>query len=168
MIALDEEKDAAVIEAWYAEAKKATPANFAEFVRKLMNDYEHDYGTICHAVAAAALAAAHAVDRSPSGGITGFQAQMIFWQFFRKWGAFSGDDEGPVGLRFYKQMIYPQCREKFEKTMPVETKDRIVELAKAELAKTDARNMDPEVRKHMQEVADGFLPWGYTVKKDED
>lgn len=52
---------------------------------------EHDYGTICVAIGAIAAAAARAADRSPNGGITGFQAGAVFWEFTRAWGVFGKD-----------------------------------------------------------------------------
>jgi len=58
---------------WYEEARKMTVEQLPMFLKKLVEDYQHDYGTICHAVAAGALSAAHAVNHSPTGGITGFQ-----------------------------------------------------------------------------------------------
>ena len=66
---------------WYKEAGKVrTPEDLVTFIEHLLHDYNHDYGTICHAVAAAGVAACWTVDRDPrQGGITGFQASMITW-----------------------------------------------------------------------------------------
>src|SRR5690349_20327046 len=60
---------------WYvdAHAPEMTLETLPEFLRHLTEDYHHDYGTICHALAAGAIATAYAMDRSPQGGITGFQ-----------------------------------------------------------------------------------------------
>lgn len=55
-------------EEWYKEASEMTLENLPEFLRKLTEDYSHDYGTICHAISAAAAAAAWAVEKSPCGG----------------------------------------------------------------------------------------------------
>lgn len=49
---------------WYERAKSMKPEDFAEFFRELTEDYEHDYGTVCHAMAAVGLAAMRAFDRS--------------------------------------------------------------------------------------------------------
>lgn len=62
---------------WYEEAKKQTLNTLPAFVSNLVENYSHDYGTICHAITAAALGAANAVEESPEGGITGFQANCI-------------------------------------------------------------------------------------------
>ena len=62
---------------WMKRARDMTMADLPEFLRELTEDYDHDYGTICHAIAAAAVAAAWSVERTPQGGITGFQAGAI-------------------------------------------------------------------------------------------
>jgi hypothetical protein len=52
------EKDG-VHKEWYEQAKKIQgPSELTTFVAHLLNDYIHDYGTICHACAAAAIAGA--------------------------------------------------------------------------------------------------------------
>lgn len=42
---------------WYKKAKSMKPEDFPEFFRELTEDYIHDYGTVCHAMAAIGLAA---------------------------------------------------------------------------------------------------------------
>lgn len=64
-------EDDGIHNGWYEEAKQHTTKTLPVFIQHLTEDYRHDYGTICHAVAAAALAAAHAVDHAPCGGVTG-------------------------------------------------------------------------------------------------
>ena len=72
-------------EEWYKQAKEQTLETLPAFLNHLINDYGHDYGTICHAIAAGAIGAAYALERSPQGGITGFQAGCIMWCFIRHW-----------------------------------------------------------------------------------
>lgn len=38
-------------EIWFKEAEKQTLETLPEFIRHLLEDYGHDYGTICHALA---------------------------------------------------------------------------------------------------------------------
>ena len=54
-------------EKWFEEARKQTVDTLPEFVRHLVEDYEHDYGTICHAITAAGLAGMYAVENSQTG-----------------------------------------------------------------------------------------------------
>lgn len=96
---------------WYKEAKKQTVETLPEFVRHLTEDYSHDYGTICHAVAAAGIAAMCAVDNSPTGGITGFQAGCIMWQVIREWN-FQNNKTG-LKILDYDKLLYPQYKASF-------------------------------------------------------
>ena len=43
---------------WFAEAGKQTVETLPAFINHLMGDYEHDYGTVVHAISACAVAAA--------------------------------------------------------------------------------------------------------------
>lgn len=143
---------------WYVDAKSVTTETLPEFVRHLTEDFEHDYGTICHAVAACALAAAQAVNKSSQGGITGFQSGAIMWEFIQEWQHLR---DKPMRLIQYEDMLYPQYEDKFWTINP-ETWKHLQETAQKRLAEAD----DPvheDVRKHWQTVADGIVPFGYTV-----
>lgn len=157
------EKDG-VHEGWYVDAKKQTEATLPEFVRHLAHDFEHDYGTICHAVAAAALGAAHAIDHdAEQGGITGFQAGCIMWEFLRHW----LEEKGPLRLVRYEHMLYPQYAESFAKTITPDVWEFLQKEAKKLLAEPVRSSFAvPEVRDHWQSIADGRVPFGYVVKED--
>jgi hypothetical protein len=91
--AITEESSKELIESWFVEAKKcANVGELKDFVGRLITDYSHDYGTIIHAMTAAAIASIQTLQASPQGGITGFQASCLFWEFTKRWGVFS---EGP-------------------------------------------------------------------------
>jgi hypothetical protein len=70
-------------EGWKKKAYEVTTDTLPEFLKELSEHYRHDYGTICYALASAAVAAASAMDKSEQGGITGFQAGHVMWQFIR-------------------------------------------------------------------------------------
>ena len=70
---MPQEKQEALFEKWRQEAKECTPETVGEFIRKLVTDYCHDYGSIANALSVAALAGAWAVEHSKQGGLTGFQ-----------------------------------------------------------------------------------------------
>ena len=42
-------------EEWYKEAKSQTMETLSTFITGLVSNYEHDYGTICHAITASFL-----------------------------------------------------------------------------------------------------------------
>lgn len=160
MQAITEEMN--VHEEWYEIAKgdtMQTPDDLKDFVVKLTTEYEHDYGTICHAVAAAGSAAGTIVDRSPAGGITGFQASCIMWEFIKQWGSFPKDN--PLQLRDMGDLLYPQMEHKFTTISPsiwewVQKKARI-NLVES----TD--NAHPNVIGHWESIDNGVIPFGLIV-----
>lgn len=95
-----------VHEKWYEDAKNVTVESLPDFIKRLTEDYQHDYGTICHAIAAGAMAAIHAIDSSPQGGMTGFQAGCVMWQIVTK----MNYNSNKCGLRIidYDNYLYPQ------------------------------------------------------------
>lgn len=70
---------------WFEEAREQTTETLPKFINHVMNDYRHDYGTVCHAIAACSLAAAWAANKHGQGYITGFQASFVMWDFIKEW-----------------------------------------------------------------------------------
>jgi len=150
-----------VHEQWYKEAREMTIDKLTDFVKKLTENYDHDYGTICHAVAASSIAAACAVDHSPTGGITGFQASCIMWEFVRNWMSY----DTPLRLVKYEDMLYPQYEYRFQKTIHPDTAKWLKEQAVNKL-KEYGENASPNVVSHWKNVAEGNLPFGYNLSDD--
>lgn len=146
---------------WFVEAKTITAETLPAFIKKLTGDYNHDYGTIVHAIVAAAIAAANAVDKCPSGGITGFQASCVMWGFITQWMHY---EDTPLRLVNYEHMLYPQYEYDFEKTISPETWKWLQEKA-AELLRT--KGACDSVKVHWQSIVDGNIPFGYTVAEDK-
>ena len=155
------EKDKDVIESWVKETDKVTLDNLPAFLRHLTADYQHDYGTICHAVAISAVAAAKAVNRTDAGGITGFQAGAVFWEFYKRWLM----EDGPARLLKYNDMLYPQYAGNFAKTISPDTWAWLQEQAKKNLGNKQA-GAHGKVMAHWQSIADGKVPFGFKVKED--
>lgn len=148
-----------VHKAWYDEAKRMTPEALPAFVTKLTTEFHHDYGTICHAAAAAAVGAAWAIDKGPQGGITGFQAGAIMWEFISHWMSYEGK---PLGLLKYSDMLYPQNADRF-RSISAETYDYLKTEAKKLLEeRSDAH---PNVVAHWQRLAAGGVPFGYRISE---
>lgn len=147
---------------WMAEAKKQTPETLPTFIKKLTEDYNHDYGTICHAIAAAAIGAANAVNHSPNGGITGFQAGAVMWEMIRGWGVWG---EGPKRMTQYEHMLYPQYESDFRK-ISKSTADWLKTEAKKKLSE-DGETAHRNVRDHWVKIAEGWIPFSYTVDQEE-
>lgn len=144
---------------WQERAKKMTIAELPEFLRELSEDYQHDYGTICVAIGAAAVAAAWAMERTPQGGITGFQASAIIWEMIQGW---NDSMIGKCGARIqrFDDLLYPQYVDKFTSITP-DTWTKLQEMASANLAKkSDAH---PEVAAHWASIAEGNVPFGLRI-----
>jgi hypothetical protein len=120
---------------WYEEAAKQTPETVGDFVKGLMEDYEHDYGTICHAISAGAIAQAWAMNSHPQGGITGFQAGCVMWGFIREW-TYQTNKTGLKILDFDK-LLYPQYEDHFDKTITRGVWEKLQEQAKIKIDKAN-------------------------------
>tara|TARA_R100001086_G_scaffold108115_3_gene54601 strand:+ start:881 stop:1441 length:561 start_codon:yes stop_codon:yes gene_type:complete len=145
--------------AWYEEAREQTLDSLPGFLKKLTSSYRHDYGTICHAVAAAALAAAYSIDHSDQGGITGFQGSMIGHLMFQKWNHI----DHPYKILYWDKMLYPQYAYAFSTEISQETWEWLQEKAKERIAENGL--MAERVRNHMQLIADGVPPFGWSVEQ---
>ena len=150
-----------VHEQWYREAHDMTLEKLPEFLRHLAEDYQHDYGTICHAISAGAVATAWAMDNSPCGGITGFQASCIMWGFIQHW-SFKNNK---CGLRLLNMddLLYPQYEYKFQ-TISKKTFE-IVQKEAEKLLAEKAETAHPKVAAHWLSIAAGNVPFGLRLEE---
>lgn len=148
---------------WFKQAHEQILETLPGFMEHVLNDYCHDYGTICHAISACALAAVHAADKSESGGITGFQAGFVMWDFIRQMNYRS--NECGMKLLDYDDMLYPQYAYKFEKTIAPDTWKALQEAAEKKIEQ-DSEIASQRVIEHWKSIADGNVPFGYQVKED--
>ena len=130
-----------------------------EFLRDVKDNYNIGYGDAPRAIAQAAVGVAWFL--SGEFGITGFQSGATLWDFIRDWSY----PENKTGLRLinYDNMLYPQYGDMFEKTISEDTWKLIVEEAKNKLEKY-SKNSHPNVVAHWRSIANGILPFGYTIK----
>lgn len=146
---------------WDPEFKKLNPDNIGDFLKSLVQDYKHDYGTIVRAIGVGASATAWALNNDKEyGGLTGFQASFIPFVFLR---LFSGI-EGAVKLTKYDDMLFPQYEEKFEKTIPEDIWKDLQEKAKNNLEE-DNKFTATAVKDHWKSIVEGNIPFGYTIEK---
>jgi hypothetical protein len=148
---------------WYEDARNQTLETLPDFMNHLLNDYQHDYGTICKAIAACGAAAMYAANNTEQGGITGFQAGCINWEVLKAWGEF----QTHTGARLinFDNMIYPQYEEKFDKIISKETWESIQKYAKENLLEEREYGLHPEVKAHMESIVAGNVPFGYKIKE---
>lgn len=142
---------------WYAQARTQTLDTLPAFLNHLFTAYQHDYGTICHAIAAAAIGAATAGDKSEQGGITGFQGGFIMWQFVREWQRW----DCPLSLTKWEDALYPQYEDRFAPTISKGTLQWLQEQAKKNLAEGGQAHI--AVKRHWKKLAKGGVPFGLRV-----
>lgn len=146
---------------WFKEAASITVDTIGDFVKKLANNYEHDYGTIVHAMAAAAGATLSALNNCSQGGITGFQASCLMWQILQQ----EFHIEWPTKLVRYEHLLFPAYEYEFN-AIPYDIwvwlRDRAKFLSENE------KELDPTVIRHMKEIADGKVPYGFRIARQDE
>ena len=149
--------------AWFADAEEQTPDTLGHFIKSIM-ELPHSYGTVCHAVAACAMAAIYAADNEPNGGITGFQSGVVMWDIIRQMN-YRGNK---TGLRIidYDNLLYPQYEDRFDRTI----NKRVWELLQKEAKEKLESHQDahPDVIEHWRSIVAGVVPFGLTVESTED
>lgn len=147
------EADKEIIRKWFIDDVSSVD----EFINRLSTEYEHDYGTVVHAMTAVAIQALKKFDDTPQGGITGFQANAIMWTFIRNWMY----HEGPMKLVHYERMLYPQYEGEFAKEIDKDTWKCLQDSARKKLA--ESGHVHPDVCAHWVSIVDGHIPFGYTL-----
>lgn len=146
---------------YYDRAKKLKPRELAGFIDEMMKE-SLDYGSICCCVAAAALGAANSVNHHEKGGITGFQAGAVMWEFVRQWN-YSSNELG-LAIIDYDNLFYSQYADKFGKRpISQEQFDKLQAKAKKALAddvragvqhKTDMLQYEKDVAEYITKHPD--------------
>lgn len=153
-------EESGVHKEWLPEAKKQTLETLPVFLNKLMGDYEHDYGTIVHAIAAGMQATFSAMNNHSQGGITGFQAGCLMWEVLQN----SFHIEAPARLLDYKDMLYPQHESRFTQ-ISQETWKQVQEMASENLKNTE--HAAPSVVAHWESIASGVVPFGLKLEAEQ-
>jgi hypothetical protein len=152
---------------WQKEARACATK---EDLIKLFDEiaaHKHDYGSIVVGCGAIALAAAHTMNRAPTcgGGITGFQAGCVMWEFVCSWTY----ENNKCGLRLidYDNLCYPQYKDNF--TKPSITKGVLEAVQKRckELLKGEkGSGASDRVVAHWKAIAAGGVPFGLEIRED--
>ena len=123
-----------------------------------VNEWDHGYGSVIVGIWAVMLAAFNVMNRGPNGGITGFQASCLGWESIRE---FFSTGNHPVRLVDYGDMLFPQYKEKFQKTITPETWDWL----QLEATKRLESNETSPVSHHWASIKRGEIPFGYEVRE---
>jgi len=163
---------------WYQKANELTSTGEAQAsIEGLLTDYEHDYGTACHAVTAALLATAKVMTQALSAlkpihspiAPPAMQQELqsktmiahIFTQLFL--------NNGPIRIIQHHFMLFPENASRFEKIVDEETLRYLKHTAELLLITNHEKETEApkEVTDHWQAIQQGELPWGYEVWKEK-
>ena len=145
----------------YKEAKEQTLATLPEFLERVSSAArdDWDYNTGVDAIAISAVAASWAMEHEPGLGASGSSAGMTTWAYMIHYGGISL----PAKIVEYENMLYPQYAYLYEKTIDRHTWSALREMA---ISRLQYKHLSQEVRDHMQSIADGTPPFGYTIQGD--
>lgn len=146
---------------WYKRAYSMKPDDFPDFFREMTEDYVHDYGTVCHAMAAIGLAAMCAFNKSEGarGGITGFQAGCVMWEVIRHMNY--EDDKCGLRLLNMDDLLYPQYEHKFC-SISSNTWEAVQKEAQKRLSERSTDH--PDVVAHWKSIVNGKIPFGLRIE----
>lgn len=153
MIKLDEQSKEfkEIKEQWLEEVKTINSKNKLDrFVKKVMQGYEHDYGTYVHAVSVCTKA----FIRYYGSGMSGVQASFLMWDIIRN--TFGKQDKFGLQLVEYESILFPQMLYRLEVKIDEDTHEKIIETAKQYLI--EKKDVAEEVKKHWEKLASGWLP----------
>ena len=152
-------------ETWYERAKNQTLETLPTFLKELA-EYPKDYNSAVHAIGAAAVAASWAMNNDGCfGGITGFQAGCVMWEYVEHWMGY----KGPMKLLQYNDMLYPQYDYRYDKTMSEDTWTWLKQEAMKniqECCNGKKSSVSPIVLNHWLRIVNGEIPFGYILEKD--
>lgn len=151
------EETTQILEDWGKRAREQTLETLPAFLLELTERYQHDYGTIVHACTLAAVAAARAVDRSPQGGITGFQHGAVMWRFLKEW----MEESGPMQLVRYESLLSPHGTERLlKREITRDTFEWLQEEARKRLPGSGRGSAE---QRHLERIVAGEPPEGFAI-----
>ena len=136
------------------------PDSMDNLLKELVDTYEFDYSSICQMIGMFAVIAANKANSSEAGGISGFQANGVMWEFIQNWMHL----EGPMKLVRFDEMLYPQYEDHFQKSIDKETFKWMQEKAEESIKKHKSANQ--LVVDHWRRIVDGFVPFGYIIREE--
>ncbi len=157
------EKDESTINEWYYLAETVNIGDLQSIINHIMNDYNHDYGSYVHAVAACSVATAWACGKE----LSGFQASCVGLEFLMHW-TYNYVKSG-ISIRNWDNMLYPQYEDCFDKVIPKNIWKNLQKEAQSRVAdfydNADTnRYIVPKVIQHQKSIADGNPPFGYSIE----
>lgn len=159
-------EDMGLQDQWYEKAiSRFSFQELPNFFNHVFNDFSHTKETFAHAMVAALLATAYAVDKSvPASKELRLELKHLslinhaFSQLFL--------NSGPCRIIQFFFMLFPENKFKFEKVIDEKVWNYLVNQAKIFLdhdKKNGLKTTDAATRAHWETIANGELPWGYKL-----
>jgi len=139
-----------------------TKEDLLNLLDKIM-EYKHDYGTIVMGCFGAMNGAFNVINNSSSGGITGFQASCLSYELFQKFSSI----KPPYKILDFNSMLYPQYEDRFQKKISKETFEYLQNKAK-EFLNDDHSLTHTDVIAHWKKIAEGEIPFGWSIGTNDD
>lgn len=134
-------------QSWYEEINTLTSqSKLNNYITKLSNGYEHDFGTSLHALACIV----NATIRFYGGGLHPLQANYLMWLIIRH--TFGYGDEIGMKITKYEDIFDPSFDNKIHIAKGVH--NTIIEIAERKLAVCD----DKEQKEYLEKIVGGWLP----------
>lgn len=154
----EKDKIKQTIDAWYTKAENVSNIEeLTDFVKWIFSQ-EADYELAVHAVSAIAIAATWCGENKY--GLTGFQGSFVGLQYLLHW-TYRYEDCIGIKVTDYTEMLYPQNRRHFEKTISSNMFSDLQKKA-AKLLQKDGGAQT--VREHWRSIVNGEVPFGYKIE----
>lgn len=150
----------------YEKASKVkTKEDLDDLLEEVINSKDLDYGKIVYAICGCMIATCNYIDESEVGGITGFQAGFIGWEMIKKF-TITLDNQFGMKILNYGNLLYPQYRERFEKTIDKDIWEKLRMEAYERMK--NCPEAHPDVFNHWKSIFQGEVPFGFVVKENKD
>lgn len=160
----------------HEKAAEQTIETLPDFMRECMDhigetikvDMDAAYGSVVVAMGAIMMAAFKAANKMEYGGLSGFQASALTWEIVPE---LTMTEKGPMRIIAFSNMLYPQYDYQFETVLSLSSWRAIQEMASDKLKADDAEaewKAGATVRKHWLSIVAGEVPFGWTIRDDED
>lgn len=120
---------------WFAEARKQSPSTQQKFLLKLIVEYKHNNQSKISAMAAAALSAAFAFNKSSQGHLTQEEGNRALSELVFAW--MRTPNLCGMNMYNYADMIHPANREAFANVIPRSNFTALQELAQKQIDDAD-------------------------------
>ena len=150
----------------YEKAKKVkSKKDLDKLLKEVVSCEELDYGKIVYAICACMMATCNYIDKSPVGGITGFQAGFIGWEMIKAYTIISNNDCG-MKIVNYGDLLYPQYDNHSDRVISASTWKALQDKAKKLLEESSGAH--PKVIERWKSIVENKVPNGYVVEEEKD